>query len=68
MSTFTDQNVNEEQLTLAVGDVNQIKLLGVTAYKPGTGRSTDRSSGAIISEKSMELLKLWHCENSVVST
>ena len=63
MGTLTDKNVNEERLTVAVGDVNEIKLLGVPAYKPGT----DRRSGDIITEKSMELLKLWDCQNSIVS-
>jgi len=63
IGTLADKNVKEERLTVAVGDKNEIKLLGVPAYQPGT----DRRSGEIITEKSMELLKLWDCEKSVVS-
>jgi hypothetical protein len=63
MGSLTNKNVNEERLTVAVGNINEIKLLGVPAYKPGT----DKGSGDIITEKSMELLRLWHCEDSIVS-
>ena len=63
MGTLTDKNVTEERLTVAVGDANEIKLLGVPAYKPGT----DRRAGDIVTEKTMELLKLWDCQNSIVS-
>lgn len=63
MGSLTDKNVNEERLTVAVGDVNDMKLLGVPAFKPGT----DRRTGDIITEKTMELLKLWDCQKSIVS-
>lgn len=53
MVTLTDKNVNEERLTATIGDVNEIKMLGVPVYKPGTdSHSEDNRSG-----KSMELLK-----------
>jgi len=63
MGTLSNKNVNEERLTVAIGDVTQIKLLGVPAYRSGT----NRRSGEIITEKTMELLKIWNCQQSVVS-
>lgn len=63
LHTLEDKNVNEERLTVAVGDVNEIKLLGVPSYQPGTGRHC----GEIITEKSMELLNLWNCADAVVN-
>ena len=61
--TLTDNNVNEERLTVAIGDVHQIKLLGVPAYQVGSGRR----AGEVISTKTMELLQLWNCQHSVVA-
>lgn len=63
MNSLTDQNTSEERLTVAVGNIHDIKLLGVPSYKPGT----DRKSGDIISELTVNLLQEWHCQNSIVN-
>ena len=57
MGPLTDKNMKAERLTVSLSDANEI-----LAYKPGT------SGGimGIISEKSMKLPKVWHCDNSVV--
>jgi hypothetical protein len=61
LPSLTNQYDQEERLTVAVGDVNDVKLLGVPAYKPGT----DRKSGDIISEITYGMLQAWHCSDSI---
>ena len=63
MTSLTYQNELEERLTISVGDSNEIKLLGVPAYKPGT----DRKSGDIISDLTVNLLHSWKCADSIVN-
>lgn len=63
MTSLTYQNELEERLTISVGDSNEIKLLGVPSYKPGT----DRKSGDIISDLTVNLLHTWNCADSIVN-
>ena len=56
LGTLMDKNVNEERITVAVGNVDDIELLGVPTHESGT----DRRSEDII-EKALELLKLGNC-------
>lgn len=63
MSSLTYQNDLEERLSISVGNANETKLLGVPSYKPGT----DRRSGQIISELTVNLLHSWHCADSIVN-
>ena len=63
LQLLSNQNVSEERLPVAVGTTDQIKLLGVPSYKPGT----DRKSGDIIAGLTMNLLEPWHCTNSIVN-
>ena len=54
--------MNEKHLTVAIGDENEIKFLGVSGYQSGA----NRRSGEIITEKTIELLKVWNCQQSVI--
>ena len=54
--------MNEKHLTVAIGDENKIKFLGVPGYQSGA----NRRSGEIITEKTIELLKVWNCQQSVI--
>lgn len=63
LQSLSNQNVTEERLTIAMGTTDQIKLLGVPSYKPGT----DRKSGDIIAGLTMDLLESWHCTSSIVN-
>ena len=57
------KNTPEERLVVAVGDNENIKILGVPAYQPGT----DQRSGDIIAEATMKLLRSWNCVGSIVN-
>lgn len=46
MVLLRNLNINEEPLTMVVGNEHEIKLLGVPLYQPGTGRQ----SGDIIAD------------------
>ena len=52
MPGLENPNSNEERLVVAVGTNEEIKLLGIPAYKTGAGRKT----GEIVAEKTMALL------------
>lgn len=56
MSQTTDQNILKEHLTVVVETADQLKLLGVPKYQPGT----DQSTGEITA-------KLTHQEEDCVS-
>ena len=49
---LADKYTIEERLTVAVGTQDEIKLLGVPCYEPGT----DQHMGDIITQKTAELL------------
>ena len=63
MPSLTNKNISEERLSVLVGNSNELKLLGVPAYQPGT----DRKSGDIIAELTVNLLSSWKCGDSVVN-
>ena len=63
MPSLAKKNVNEERLVVAVGSVNEMKQLGTPAYTPGT----DRKSGDIISNLTINLLDSWQCKDSIVN-
>lgn len=63
MSSLSNQNVNEERLTVVVGNQRDLKLLGVPSYQPGS----DRKSGDIIAELTVDLLESWGCADSIVN-
>ena len=63
MPSLSNQHITEERLTVVIGTASELKLLGVPSYKAGT----DRTSGDIISELTVELLESWHCADSVVN-
>jgi hypothetical protein len=63
MPTLANSNVHEERLTVVVGNVHVLKLLGVPSYLPGT----DRKSGDIIADLTMDLLKSWNCVDSIIN-
>ena len=60
---LTDKYTTEERLTVAVGTQDEIKLLGVPCYEPGT----DQHTGDIITQKTAELLAQWNCADSIVN-
>lgn len=61
--SVTAPNESEERLTVSVGNINDVKLLGVPSYKPGSGRG----SGIIVSELAINLLEEWNCADRVVN-
>ena len=63
LPSLCNPNVNEERLTIVVGDKNEMKLLGVPSYQPGT----DKKSGQIIMELTTKLLESWHCADNIVN-
>lgn len=63
MPALTNANIQEERLTVVVGNAHILKLLGVPSYLPGT----DRKSGDIIADLTVDLLKTWNCMDSIVN-
>ena len=57
------RNVSEEHLTVPVGNVHKIELLGVPSYK----LHTDQKSGDSITEETVHLLESWYCSESTVN-
>jgi hypothetical protein len=63
MSTLSNAVVSEERLTVVVGNSQELKLLGVPSYKPGT----DRKCGEIIADLTCGLLTSWNCADNIMS-
>lgn len=63
MPSLSNKNISEERLTVLVGNAHELKLLGVPAYQPGT----DRKSGDIVADLTVDLLSSWKCGGSVVN-
>ena len=63
MSSLTYQKESEERLSVSIGTAHDTKLLGLPSYKPGT----DRTTGDIISELTVDLLNSWNCANSIIN-
>lgn len=63
MPRLTDANIVVERLAVVVGDSDQLKLLGVPQYEPGT----DQSTGELVSKATCELLQEWKCVDNVVN-
>lgn len=63
MNTLTNQDIPEERLTVAVSGSEEVKLLGVPAYQPGTNRKT----GEIISQLTLELMRSWRLVDSIIN-
>ena len=57
------KHTSEERLVVAVGNQNDVKILGVPAYQPGT----DQRSGDIIAQATIQLLQSWNCVGSIVN-
>ena len=52
---------SQERLAIAIGENNNVKILGKPAYKPGT----DQQTGNIIT--TMQLLQSWKCAESIAN-
>ncbi|KAK6183334.1 hypothetical protein SNE40_010835 [Patella caerulea] len=63
LPTLQDKYEHEERLAVAVGNSDELKLLGIPAYQSGT----DERAGEIISRLTSELLKAWQCSGNVVN-
>jgi hypothetical protein len=63
MSTLSNAVVSEERLTVVVGNSQELKLLGVPSYKPGT----DRKCGEIIADLTCGLLTSWNCADNIMN-
>lgn len=63
LASLTNQNITEERLSVIVGTSNELKLLGVPSYQPGT----DRKSGDIIAQLTVNLLESWKCADSIAN-
>ena len=63
MPSLCNKNITEERLTVVVGNTHELKLLGVPSYQPGT----DRKSGDIIADLTSDLLRTWHCVDSITN-
>lgn len=59
--TLQNPRVTEERLTVIVGDVKQMKLLGVPSYFKGV----DQSCEEIIAELTMKLMNKWNCSERI---
>ena len=60
---LTNQNIKEERLVIALGDNDEIKILGTPCYKPGG----EHKAGEIITQLTNDALTTWNCSNSVVN-
>ncbi|KAK6185088.1 hypothetical protein SNE40_007402 [Patella caerulea] len=63
LEKLNDKYSLEERLTVAVGTQDEVKLLAVPKYQPGT----DENTGEIIMRKTAELVKLWNCGKSIIN-
>jgi hypothetical protein len=63
MPSLHNKNITEERLTVVVGNVQELKVLGVPSYQPGTYRK----SGDIIADLTTDLLRSWHCVDSITN-
>lgn len=62
MPSLTNKYVKEQRHTVVFGDRHNLKLLGASAYEPGTGTAT----GDILTRLTMELLNKWGCTDSTI--
>lgn len=63
MQSLSDKNSSEERLVVLVGDNDKLQLLGTPSYKSGTNRKT----GDLIADRTVQLLESWRCCDIVVN-
>ena len=63
MILLSNNNITKEHLAVVVGDAKELKFLGVPSHLPGS----DKKSGDIIADLTVNLLKLWHCKDLIVN-
>lgn len=61
MNSLQNSYVNEDRLSVLVGDSQDVKLLGTAKYPPGQ----DRQAGDIIADHTIGLLNSWQCSVNV---
>ena len=61
LPALTDQHEHEVRLAITIGDLREMKLLGIHSYKSGT----DQQAGDIISNRTCELLQSWQCSDTI---
>ena len=61
--SLANKDVLEERLTVLVGTADDVKLLGIPSYQPGT----DKRCGDIIAGLTTNLLETWDCVGSIVN-
>lgn len=62
-STLKNHRVNEECMTVIIGDSTQMKLLGVPSYTEATAKSY----GSIIADLTVTLIDEWQCTDRIVN-
>ena len=63
MLSMNNQNDKQERLVIAVGNSQEIKVLGIPYYAPITNKRSDE----IICELTMDLLDKWKCADNIVN-
>ena len=63
MPSLNNQNDKQERLVIAVGNSQEIKVLGIPYYAPGTNKKSDE----IICELTTDLLEKWKCADNIVN-
>ena len=63
MPLLSNKNIKEERLAIVVGNAKELKFLGVPSYAMGSQRKT----GDIIADLTIDLLRSWQCSDSIVN-
>ena len=63
MTSISNQNEKEECLSVQVGNEDNVKLLKMPSYMPGT----KRKSSNIISDLIVNLFKSWNCVDYIAN-
>lgn len=63
MPSLTNPNINEERVTILVGDQKEVKLLGTPQY----AKTPNQKAGSLTSDLTVALLEQWNCKDEVVN-
>ena len=63
MPSLHNKNITEERLTVVIGNVHELQVLGVPSYQLGTYRKL----GDIIADLITDLLRSWQCVDPVIN-
>ena len=63
MPSLNNKNITEEHLTVVIGNVHELQVLGGPSYQLGTYRKL----GDIIADLITDLLRSWQCVDPVIN-